>query len=204
MGRRLILRVHCHRRSDLAALLILALLVAASLGYLLWAERADAASNLGAPQSPAPRLRRYYVTSTLVDGSQAPLACEAGYRMASLWEMVDPSNLKYDASLLTSLTHPDSGQGPPAGQIGWVRTGYASGSSSGTPGQDNCDAWTSNSDSGYGTYVSLTSNWNAGGDVHIWEAGTYPCNWSLSVWCVEDVVVHAVFIPLVTRGQPAH
>jgi hypothetical protein len=199
MGRRTILRIHCRRRSDLAALLILALLVAASLGYLLWAERADATPDPGAPQSPSARLRRYYVTSTLVNGSQATLACEVGYHMASLWEMVDPSNLKYDTSQPTSLTYPDSGQGPPAGQIGWVRTGYFGNSSLGTPGLDNCDAWTSNGEGGYGTYVSLVTDWNAGGDVHVWKAGTYPCNWSLSVWCVEDVV-HVVFIPVVTRS----
>jgi hypothetical protein len=198
VGRRMILRIHCPRRSDLAALLILALLVAASLGYLFWAERADAAPDLEAPQSPSPRLRRTYVTSTLVDGSQAPLACEAGYHMASLWEIVDPSNLQYNASLPASLTHPDSGQGPPAGQIGWVRTGAPGFGGTGA-GEANCQAWTSNSEGSYGTHVSLTTDWSAAADIHVWEAGTYPCNWSLSVWCVEDIV-HVVFIPVVTRG----
>lgn len=199
MGRRMILRVHCRRPSDLVALLILALLLAACLGYLLWVERAEAAPALQAPQSPSPRLRGYYVTSTLVNGSQAPLACEAGYHMASLWEIADPSNLKYNPGLPTSLQHPDSGQGPPAGQIGWVRTGYASSSTTGIPGQDNCDSWTSNSDGESGTYVSLATDWTAGADIHVWAAGTYPCNWSLSVWCVEDTV-HVLFLPLVMRG----
>jgi hypothetical protein len=46
--------------------------------------------------------------------------------MASMWEISDPSNLRYDTQL--GVTTADSGFGPPAGTsfvafFGWVRTG---------------------------------------------------------------------------------
>ncbi len=49
------------------------------------------------------KARKFYLTrENTFDGSEAPSACAAGYHMASLWEIFDPSNLVYD----TALGHP--------------------------------------------------------------------------------------------------
>jgi hypothetical protein len=85
------------------------------------------------------QLRGYYLTTTLHNGAQATTACAAGFHMASLWEMFDTSNLKYETGL--GFTRPDSGFGPPL-SLGWVRTG-GNASFSTTPGFANCNAWTS-------------------------------------------------------------
>jgi hypothetical protein len=65
--------------------------------------------------------RKFYLTQDGYDGSQALSACAQGYHMASLWEILDPSNLSYDTSL--GATVADSGSGPPNGS-GWIRTGF--------------------------------------------------------------------------------
>jgi hypothetical protein len=75
--------------------------------------------------------KSYYLTQTTHNGSQPLTACAAGYHMASLWEIFDTSNLKYDTAL--GAVSNDSGSGPPtvvivAGHIlnaGWIRTGGA-------------------------------------------------------------------------------
>jgi hypothetical protein len=66
-------------------------------------------------------LRKYYLTQTTHTGGQSLSACAEGYHMASLWEILDPSNLSYDTSL--GFTLADSGSGPPASSLGWIRTG---------------------------------------------------------------------------------
>lgn len=65
--------------------------------------------------------RRFYVTQDAFRGEHALNACTAGFHMASLWEIFDVTTLKYDTQLGRTL--PDSGEGPPAGQRGWIRTG---------------------------------------------------------------------------------
>src|SRR5215207_4149301 len=67
--------------------------------------------------------KSFYLTQTLHNGSQALTACAEGYHMASLWEIFDTSNLRYDTQL--GHTSPDSGFGPPTavGSRGWIRTG---------------------------------------------------------------------------------
>jgi hypothetical protein len=40
--------------------------------------------------------RSFYLTKVSVQGNAATSACAGGYHMASQFEMVDPSNLKYD------------------------------------------------------------------------------------------------------------
>ena len=102
--------------------------------------------------------------------------------MASLWEVADPTNLKYNTALGGLAA--DSGQGPPSSRLGWVRTGYQSDISS-SPGRANCAAW--GSLAGSGTVVDLISYWTAGGqDMDVWNAGAAGCTLSRSVWCVED------------------
>ncbi len=56
--------------------------------------------------------RKFYLTKTLHTGAQALSACATGYHMASLWEIHDPTNLRYNTELgFTSGS--DSGFGPP-------------------------------------------------------------------------------------------
>jgi hypothetical protein len=111
-------------------------------------------------------------------GNQALTACAAGFHMASLWEIYDPSNLKYDTTL--GLVHADSGSGPPSGAFnagqGWIRTG-APGASN-VPGVANCQAWSTTS--GQGTRASLTA---IGGP---WAVIEDPCAGESRVWCVEE------------------
>ena len=54
--------------------------------------------------------RSFYLTQTEHTGSQALTACAEDYHMASLWEILDPSNLRYNTEL--GYTRADSGSGP--------------------------------------------------------------------------------------------
>jgi hypothetical protein len=120
--------------------------------------------------------------------------------MASLWEIMDPSNMEYNTSL--GATTVDSGQGPPSWPFwGWVRTGYSSDNST-TPGRANCNGWTSTT--GKGTYAALTDAWTSGlADIHVWDVdtggGTWDCSANFRVWCVADHVGDRLLIPLVIR-----
>ena len=123
--------------------------------------------------------RSYYLTQTTHTGSQALSACGEGYHMASLWEIFDTSNLRYDTAL--GFTRDDSGFGPPIA-VGFVRTGRDG------PSGENCNAWTSDSGSEHGTGVSLAPGpWN--GDALVvspWQAGLAACVFPIRVWCVQD------------------
>jgi hypothetical protein len=142
------------------------------------------------PLAQSGGLRGYYRTRTYhfgdeadgTDGNGAGV-CAEGYHFASLWEILDPSNLKYNTTLGT--INADSGQGPPALTLGWVRTGFGRSGSS-TPGIGNCDGWDSNSDTDRGTRAYLASDWEAGQDIYVWEVQTMRCDLGTGVWCVED------------------
>jgi hypothetical protein len=140
-----------------------------------------------APSAPsAAPARGYYLTSTLfVDGGHALSACVSGYHMASLYEIHEPSNLRYDqdpAGDGTNLgyTELDSGQGPPATRQGWIRGGI--------PSPDwNCAAWTTNSSASLGAVVDLAGFWDSPGvAVSPWEYTRMTCDQTLRVWCVQD------------------
>ncbi len=205
MSARVSLRIRYERRSHLVFLLTLALLTAAFLGYLLRPQEEAAASGIQAPLTAAAGMRHYYLTEWTHDGSQADGTdgngagvCEPGYHFASLYEILDTSNLRYNGTLGKAAT--DSGQGPPTGLVGWVRTGYDS-SGSDTPGQGNCDNWDSNVEGVYGTGAQLPSTWTLGGDVFVWGVDTYPCSTSTWVWCVEDYLVpRMIYLPLVMKN----
>lgn len=196
MIRRVSLRIHHDRRSGLVALLTLALLVAAFLGYLAWGQR-EASASAQAPAAGSAGMRRYYQTNVTHDGAEANTACAPGYHMASLWEILDPSALKYNISLGEHWA--DSGQGPPSGYIGWVRTGWSS-SSSGTSGMGNCNNWSSNNGSDYGTGISLSHSWAAPQTIYAWDVTTMTCSAETGVWCVEDIV-YKIYLPLVLRNH---
>ena len=145
----------------------------------------------------APPLRRYYLTTGLHDGGDAadPGVCADGFHFASLWEIIDPSNLEYDGAL--GFVKDDAGEGPPAGittitAFGWVRTGFSSSDIS-TPGRGNCDGWSSATAS-QGTAAWLLENWDSGVSQGLpigpasgpWVTDNVPCNISAPVWCVQD------------------
>ena len=71
-----------------------------------------------------PPARKFYRTQTTFDGAHALTACVLGFHMASLWEIFNVSVLEYDTSL--GATMDDSGSGPPADVLGWIRTGFNS------------------------------------------------------------------------------
>ena len=140
------------------------------------------------PPSP---VREFYLTQHPFDGSHVLTACAAGFHMASLWEIREPSNLRY--STAHGLKLPDSGAGPPAGLTGWIRTGYLAGASSVSPiGEANCNAWTSNSSADVGVNVGLPpSNWESGSPtspIAPWVAQASACNnpGNFGVWCVQN------------------
>ena len=118
--------------------------------------------------------------------------------MASLWEIFDPSALKYNTQL--GHSNADSGQGPPSDDTGWVRTGYSSNTSD-TPGQGNCSAWNITGSRSSGSYAYLPKNWDGGYDTYVWEVGTTACNQAPRVWCVSDNVPRYIFLPLIQRGH---
>jgi len=103
--------------------------------------------------------------------------------MASLWEIHDPTSLRYDRDL--GLTQDDSGFGPPA-TPGWIRTGSFA-LSSGPAGLVNCGAWTSANAIDNGTTVSPPGFWtNPGATSSPWASNMNPCSTPEPVWCVQD------------------
>ena len=177
----------------LVGVLIATLLAVAFVGYLALGQKRASASPATVPETSAAAassgLRKYYMSAINYQGNlQATAVCITGYHMASLWEIVDPSNLEYATDLIASGTAKscdDVGQGPPASYVGWVRTGYDN-SPTGPAGQANCDGWSSANSGHYGTTAALPPDWAAGADIDAWEFGTLTCNDALPVWCVED------------------
>jgi hypothetical protein len=147
-------------------------------------QNVSAAGEVSAAQAGG--MRQFYLTTATYNGQNAdgPSVCADGYHFASLWEIADPSNLKYN----TTLGHlmDDSGQGPPAQTLGWVRTGYVA-NTVGIAGHGNCDNW--DADIGSGSVAMLDPDWTGTSeDVGIWSVTDETCHpeSSVSVWCVED------------------
>jgi hypothetical protein len=130
-------------------------------------------------------LRRYYLTQTPFNGTQALSACAAGYHMASIWEILDLSNLQYDTSI--GFIRADSGFGPPTLADGWVRTG-APQQNEDTPGIASCLAYTTANSNVFGTSVNLPEAFNSTEVTVIspWESSTPTCDHPIRVWCVQD------------------
>jgi hypothetical protein len=135
--------------------------------------------------------RQFYLTKNTYDGAHALTACNAGYHMASLWEIFDTTNLRYNTEL--GLTRQDSGFGVPAGAGGWIRTGVDSSIPGNDAGSSNCHTWTSNTFGDNGTFLELVPHWNnspgiPGGLSFItpWVSDTFICPSAIPVWCVQD------------------
>ena len=135
-------------------------------------------------QINALRPRQFYLTTTTHDGLSAPTACAAGYHMASLWEIHDPTQLRYDRTL--GASGDDAGSGPPANDSGWIRTGANAQTAAG-PGDSNCNAYTSNSNADAGTLVELTEEWDfEGSAISPWTGRELQCTTQFPVWCVQN------------------
>lgn len=127
------------------------------------------------------------------DGASPIGACDPGFHFASIFEILDPSNLRYDTT--RGAVAADSGSGPPQTSQGWVRTGDIA-SNQATPGFANCASpaespWASNLPGDNGTYVwfedPLAADWNSPASrIAPWSAGIAPCSIPLGVWCIED------------------
>ena len=194
--RRVRLRIRYKRRSDLVALVALTLLAPAFLGTLAWGQKDAAADAQAAPAAFTP-MRKYYLTQGGYYGNTALTACASGYHMASLWELLDSSNLEYNSDL--GAVRADSGAGPRAGSGAWIRTGWDSETGTGIPGRDNCAAWTSNDGGHGGTVAWLPNNWTGGHeDMHVWAVDTAACDDFRGVWCVEDYPSFT-YLPLVLK-----
>jgi hypothetical protein len=148
----------------------------------------EASEGMSLAQSTG--MRQFYLTQSNFDGNEIITACVEGYHFASLWEIADPSNLKYDT--YWGATSGDSGQGPPssiddyASAQGWVRTGYITNTSE-TRGKTNCNAWVDDGSGENGTVVRLVSDWvNDTPEIGVWDVYKATCNIDLRVWCVED------------------
>ena len=161
--------------------IVIGFLTLSLFGYLALGHEKAAASNSKNSIANSASLRQYYLTKDDYLAENTSSACEDGYHFASLWEIFDPSNLKYNTEL--GYTKNDSGMGPPSRTIGWIRTGYDSDNID-TPGIANCNNW-SPSSSGRGTYAGLAYQWETGGELGPWDFHTMNCSW-LRVWCVED------------------
>ena len=141
--------------------------------------------------APSP-VREFYLTQHTFDGSHVLTACATGFHMASVWEIHEPSNLKYATG--RGVKFADSGAGPPAGGVGWIRTGYLSGgSTSGRPiGETNCNAWTSNNSADVGAVDGLAPGyWESGSPtspIAPWTALSATCDRAtiFGVWCVQN------------------
>jgi hypothetical protein len=140
--------------------------------------------KVGGPPQFGPRM--FYLTRTEHKGDAALSACADGYHMAALWEIFEPSNLKYD--LERGLTPLDSGSGPPTGTSGWIRTGYGSSGVNAPPGQATCQLWASHSNEDAGTIVHLPTAWDFNNVTVIspWQAFLGSCGVDFHVWCVQD------------------
>ena len=130
-----------------------------------------------APKVVVPVERSFYLTPTEYDGNEALTACAAGYHFASVFEIRELASLSYNTDL--GRTSDDSGSGPPASEVGWVRSGKVSSAGG------NCHVWTSQNAIDFGTMGSLSLSETFLGKPP-WEYGFGGCDWTLGVWCVSD------------------
>jgi hypothetical protein len=194
-----ILRIRFDRAAHLPVLVILAVSAAVFWGYVAFRPDSVTASPSPLEVSSPVLIHNFYLTPSIHNGASATSACASGYHMASIWEILDPSEMKYNPDL--GFATDDSGYGPPTlASSAWVRTGFESNSSLiAHPGQPNCNAWTSASGESDGTYVYLRQNWSTNPHWFVWVTSTGRCTNTLRVWCVSDWPGNPIFLPLVKR-----
>jgi len=180
--------------AQIRVLVLVLCLAMIATSVLLWTQ-VEAAEPT--PQPPVRFPSQFYLTSIppYYTGAEALTACAPGYHMASLWEMVDVTGLRYNQSL--GDTNADMGQGPISSASGWVRTGTDA-DQSGTAGISNCNGWTSESAHHTGSYAFLPGVWDGGGaDIGVWNVATGSCSANLRVWCMADVPGYPIYMPIV-------
>jgi hypothetical protein len=168
---------------ELVVALSCILVVAALLAVLTLTRESAMASEAQTAKAASTGMRQFYLTDQPHGAEEALTICAPGYHFASLWEIADTTNLKYNTGL--GWTAGDSGQGPPTDKVGWLRTGYTAHTGVST-GRANCSAWTSSDGSDNGTRAWLNSDWVAGQDIGLWTVGSWACSGDWRVWCVED------------------
>jgi len=177
----------CHRgRLAGVALRSLALFIIVLITSVHWTGEARASAAPAVPTQQALG-RHFYLTPDLAyNGAAALTACDAGFHMASIWEIADVTNLIYDTG--RGYIGADSGLGAPSYVTGWARTGYYQASGEDTPGIGNCQLWTSSSNTDRGSVAYLSADWltdpRIGGTE--WTYMLFTCNTLRRVWCVED------------------
>ncbi|MEZ4334949.1 MAG: hypothetical protein R3F35_24590 [Myxococcota bacterium] len=116
--------------------------------------------------------RRYYLSLAIVGGGSAGTVCDPGFGVASVWELHDPSALRYDVD--RGFTD-NAGTGPPRpGLQGWAYMDSSLG---------NCSDWSAST--GNGTYISLEEN-PALQEVGPWLIQVAGCSTTgARVWCIE-------------------
>jgi hypothetical protein len=127
--------------------------------------------------------KRFYLTPTTHDGATAMGRCASGFHMASVWELLDPSALQYDASLGVATAD----GGTPSGSVGWMRNGVQPFNTAGQPaGFANCNQWSTTS--GVGSVWALDPLRIPGGVSRpaAWNPVEVPCTQLTPVWCVEN------------------
>jgi len=190
------IRISIEKGSASASIAALVLLLPFTIVYLSISRINAAAHNqdfhgLCQTRPNVSGMRRYYLTKESFRGGDKNLleengagACTLGYHMASMWELLDPSALRYNPNL--GYGNDDSGLGPPSYTPGWIRTGFQMTDTAVIPGKANCGAWLEND--GYGTIVNLPSDWddNNQRDIHFWDAAFRSCMKETQAWCVSD------------------
>jgi len=161
--------------------LLVGLVASLLLLTLILTGESRVATASGAAETTADGMRQFYLSWGWFSTPDSPSACVQGYHFASLWEIADPSNLKYNTYY--GRDKDDSGEGPPSGYFARVRTGYSSNNSN-TVGQANCNNWSSST--GYGTKAALLPNWSSSPDIGVWDVIAGECDETATIWCIED------------------
>ncbi len=117
--------------------------------------------------------RRYYLTLEVVGGGAAGAACDAGFRVASVWELFNPGALRYDRS--RGFSTDQSGTGPPVGWNGWAFV---------DSGMGDCSEWSD--PAGNGGLIRLEDNpllQTVGPWLTIFDSCA---STGARVWCIEE------------------
>ncbi len=107
--------------------------------------------------------------------------------MASIWEITDPSGLRYDVGLGWGSVNQDQGSGPPSLED-WVRTSWVHTSGTGPVGSPNYGGYTNANPNHQGSTAKLWPGWEdtASPSVNPWVGSLRSCDTSQLVWCVQD------------------
>ncbi len=121
-------------------------------------------------------LRRYFLTEgDPVDGGNAAAECPAGFHVASVWELINPSSLHYD-SIRGYRVSPNIGSGPQTLLEGWAFVGDGA----------TCLGYDDPGVGAAGSIIVLSDD-HASQDLGPWDVSTAACDSTFArVWCIED------------------